>query len=146
MQLIKQNGFLFGLLAVVDPEIEDGISFKAEIFIERIADLSRYDQGANDKDLGDDELGKGQRFAKPGGTGLAGTRKGLVLEHKDGLETGEYQRGVHAGQKGDDQYQDNQEANDTGLPEQVEMEIRRDKVGEDLQEEGQQDQPSSPSA
>src|ERR1700722_643128 len=124
---------------VIGAEIDDGVLFKPEVLIDGKADLFGHQQGADDKDLGDDELEDRGRFADPGRPGLAGRRKGLVLEYEDGFEAGKHDGGIDTGEHGDGEHEDDQESDDLGLMEEIEMKIFGDEIGEDLQEKGGQD-------
>ena len=117
---------------VVGAEIDDGVFFKPEILVNGEADLFGDKQGADDKDLGDDELEDGGRFTDPGRPGLAGGREGLVLKYEDGFESGKYDGGVDAGEHGNGEDEDDKESDDLWLTEEIEMEIFGDEVGEDL--------------
>src|SRR5882762_3881273 len=88
-QLVEHDWFLCSRLVTVGAEIDDGILFKSEIFIEGKADLFGHKQRGNDEDLGDDELGDGKRLPEPGGAAITGVGKSLVLEYEDGFEAGE---------------------------------------------------------
>ena len=123
---------------VVGPEIDDGVFFKAQVFVEGIADLFCNKERTDDKDLGDDELENGERLAEPRRAGLAGIAVGLVLKHQDGFEAGKYEGGVDAGEEGYDEDQDKKECDDRRLPYQIEMKVVGDEVGEDLYQEWRQ--------
>ncbi len=125
LSLSRRTGFLPASLVIVGPEKDDGVSFKTEVFIKGIADLLRDEKGTDDEDLSDDELGNGERFTEPGGAGLTGVGKALVLQDEYGFETRKHEGGVNAVKYGHDEDQDQEEEEYTRLPEQVEMKVRR---------------------
>src|SRR6185312_10247325 len=129
-ELVQEEIVLARAVAEIGMEVKHGFFVEAKIFMQLVTYLAADDQGGDDEDLRDDELRNGECLTQPCRAGLAGVGIGLVLEDEHRIIRGQHERGIESREQAYDDDEGQQEKEDHRLPERVEMEILRDEIAE----------------